>query len=269
MPGGTDIWVLEFGTRAGGLEAWGPRNVTSRPGYDNQPHYATDGSLLYVAQEGVRSDLWRWNPATGTKDRLTLTVDASEYSPTPIPGGRGAISFVKVEPDSTQRLWRMERDGDETAVLFADIAPVGYHAWLDEEHVALYVLGEPATLQIAEVASGATRTVAEGIGRSPQAVPGRRAVSFTRQTPDGIVVEVYDADTDATATAATLPAGAEYHAWTPDGVLLTASDEGILAWLDDAWVTIADLEYLEQKFTRLAVSPVASQVAVVGEPAGG
>jgi hypothetical protein len=268
MPEGTDIWVLEFGVLGGGLQAWSPRNLTSRPGYDNQPQYTAEGQLLYVAQEGVRTDVWRWNPDTGMKDRLTLTMDASEYSPTPIPGARGAISFVKVEPDSTQRLWRMTRDGEEATVLFPEVAPVGYHAWIDEETVALYVLGDPATLQLAELGAGTTRTVAEDIGRSPQAVPGRRAVSFTHSTPEGVVVQVYDADRDETEVAATLPAGAEYHAWAPDGVLLTATGEGIFAWREGSWARIADLAVLGQRFTRLAVSPIGSQLAVVGEPVG-
>lgn len=269
MPEGTDIWLLRLEEVDGSLQAVEPRNFTSRPGYDNQPHFTPGGALLYVQQEGVRTDLWRWDPETDLKHRLTLTPDESEYSPTPIPGGEGGISYVKVEPDSTQRLWRLSPDGEESEVLLPEIAPVGYHAWIDADRVALFVLGDPATLQIVDVSSGEARTVAEGIGRSPQAVPGRAAVSFTRSSDKGTVVEEVDVDTGETTRIATLPAGAEYHAWTPAGVLLTGAAGRISAYLDGAWVDIADLGMLDQRFTRLAVSPDGSWLAAVGETSDG
>jgi Tol biopolymer transport system component len=268
MPEGTDIWFFELSAEGDTLRGSQPRNFTSRPGYDNQPHFVVGGSLLYVQQEGERTDLWRWSPETNLKTRLTLTPDASEYSPTPIPGGEGAISYVKVEPDSTQRLWRMEGDGEGADVLVPDIAPVGYHAWIDDTRVALYVLGDPAALRIVDVQSGNARTVAEGIGRSPQPVPDRPAVSFTRPDDGGVAVEIYDADADETERVVRLPEGAAFHAWTPDGTLLTAVESRILARQGDRWVEVAELTALGQEFSRLAVSPDGARLAVVAEPAG-
>jgi hypothetical protein len=67
----------------------------------------------------------------------------------------GRFSAIRVEADSVQRLWSFESGGTNPEVILEGVEPVGYHAWLDHDMVALYVLGEPATLQIASVSRGA------------------------------------------------------------------------------------------------------------------
>jgi hypothetical protein len=74
--------------------------------------------------------------------RVTYTPEG-EFSPAVMPDGKD-ISVVRVEADGTQCLWRVVDKGQksETSVILADIKPVGYHAWIDERTVALFVLGE-------------------------------------------------------------------------------------------------------------------------------
>ena len=92
---------------------------------------------------------------------------------------------MRVEADSAQRLWRFDGDGTHPSVIFPDIAPVGYHAWSGPRTAVLYVLGEPPTLQVAEVGGGAPRTVARDVGRSIQTMPGGKEVSYVQRLPDG------------------------------------------------------------------------------------
>lgn len=271
MPEGTDVWILDLqATEGGSLAAAEPRNLTRRPGYDNQPLFTPAGELLYVQDEGEDTDLWRWNPDTGVRTRLTSTPDDGEYSPTPMPGGAGDISYIRSKTDTTGRVWRMEADGGNPEVVFPDIVPVGYHAWLDADHVALWRLQEPSVLELAEVASGARRRLAVDVGRSPQSVPGRRAVSYTRPADSGggRVIVIHDPDLDGSSVAAPLPEGGEFHAWTPEGLLLATAGSRILVWRDEGWETVADLGHLGVRLSRIAVSPDGGLVAVVGEAAG-
>ncbi|MFN2329386.1 MAG: TolB family protein [Chromatocurvus sp.] len=159
------------------LRAVAPRNLTNRPGYDNQPFFTSAGSLLFVQMEGERTDLWQWNPESGTSTRLTATPEQSEFSPTPIPGNGGGISYTRSPTDTSGRLWRMPQAGAAAEIVFSDIGPVGYHAWFDADHVALWLLQDPSVLQLVELDSQQTRTLATGVGRSPQSVPSRLAVS--------------------------------------------------------------------------------------------
>lgn len=268
VPEGTDIWLAEiFDVVGGGITIDEPRDLTSRPGYDNQPSFGPDGTLYFVQQEGDRTDIWSWDPGSNVKNRLTATHDESEYSPTPMPRSLG-ISMIKVEADSTQRLWAVDLDGTRPRVLLEEVAPVGYHAWFDEQFVALFVLGEPATLQIANVSTGEVRTVASEIGRSLQSVPERRAVSYEQLGDGGSMIRIYDLDSGVATDYAPSLEGAEYHAWTPAGVLIQGSGAMIHGWIDGEWTPIGDFGTVGQVVSRLAVGPFGDRIAVVAEPAG-
>ncbi|WP_439102398.1 hypothetical protein [Congregibacter sp.] len=54
-------------------------------------------------------------------------------------------------------------------------------------------------------------------------MPNRRAVSFTRPTDEGTLLEVYDLDKGASETLTLLPDGGEFHAWMSDGQLLSTA----------------------------------------------
>jgi hypothetical protein len=60
---------------------------------------------------------------------------------------------------------------------YDNVKPVGYHAWADDHTLALFVLGQPATLQIADTRTGTARVIARDIGRSIQRIPGSTPVS--------------------------------------------------------------------------------------------
>jgi hypothetical protein len=45
-----------------------------------------------------------------------------------------------------------------------EIKPVGYHAWIDTDQLAIFVLGQPATLQHARVSSGKAVSEVRKIG---------------------------------------------------------------------------------------------------------
>ncbi len=261
----TDIHVLDLGTAAGRPTLGAPVAVTDRPGYDNQPHFDPDGRLLYTSIRNDQADSYAYDPTTGRTTRLTRTPE-SEYSPTPMPDGR--FSVVRVEADSAQRLWSFAADGASPGLLLRDIEPVGYHAWIDDDRVALFVLGDPPTLQIADTRTGAARSVADGIGRSIQTVPGGGAVTFTQQTDDGWRIREYDAGRDTVRTIAPLLGPDEYHAWHPASTLLTAHGTEILAWDpgNGEWIPVADLaDHGLGTLTRLAISPDGRRLAVVAD----
>ena len=63
--------------------------------------------------------------------------------------------------------------------MLADVKPVGYHAWADDHTLALFVLGQPATLQLADTRTGKADVIARNIGRSLQRIPPAGRVSGT------------------------------------------------------------------------------------------
>lgn len=272
----TDIFVatLKVTKGPGGTARWqvgAPVNVTHRLGYDNQPCFLPGGrSFLYtVIGDDAQADVYRYDLGAGTTTRLTTTTE-SEYSPTPLPGGRG-FSVVRVEADSTQRLWAFDLDGTHPRLLLPGVKPVGYHAWIDSVTVALFVLGTPATLQLADLRTGTADTVARDVGRSPQRVPGRAAVSVIwRRDSTTRVIAIVDAATRVPEPFAPLPDSADFHAWTPDGTLLASAGSRVLRWDPRAarWVPLADFAAAGlTNISRLAVSPSGDRLALVAIPA--
>src|SRR5205085_2981521 len=122
-----------------------------------------------------QTDIYRYDIASAATARVTDTPEG-EYSPTVTPDG-AHFSVIRVEAGGTQRLWRFTLDGRNPELVLEDVKPVGYHAWIDDHTLALFVLGQPATLQLADTRSGKASEVARGILRSIQRIPRGATIS--------------------------------------------------------------------------------------------
>ncbi len=273
-PPGPDVWLAELTWESGGPPTIStPVNLTRRAGYDNQPTFVPDGTGLWytaVDEDIGQADIWRYDFASGTVTRITASSPESEYSATPLPDGSG-ISVVRVEADSTQRLWRFDLDGADGSVLLEDVAPVGYHAWADERTVVVFVLGDPPTLRRVDVLTGAAEVIAEDVGRSIQGVPGSSDVSYVQNEPDG-TTSIMRLGPGSARPERIIDGveGGDFHAWAPDGTLLMAHEFIVYGWTPGAsagWEPVGDFSRQRLTVTRLAVSPDGSQIALVGEVA--
>lgn len=272
-PPGTDIYLLPLQQ---GLESIGkakPIAVATERGYENQPAFTPDGAtVLFTAnRDGKQTDAWAWDRATQQARALWSTPEA-EYSPTPTPDGN--YSVIRVEADGTQRLWRFESTGTNPRVILETIKPVGYHAWIDKETLALFVLGQPATLQLATVSTGKAAIAASGIGRSLHRIPGTRSVSFVqRKGDDEYWVNQIDVDSGRIEPLVKVLAQSADRdvAWMPDGqTLLLSAGTHIYKWRrgDKDWSDLIDVTTMGLgTVSRLAVAPKADAIAiVVSEP---
>ena len=275
-PPSTDIWVAPIAATHDSIRLGAPVDVTARPGYDNQPAFSANGrAILYTSvRDDGQADIWRYDRDRRTTTRLTATAE-SEYSPTLMPGGR-RMSVVRVEADSTQRLWSFTLDGRDPRLVVAGIKPVGYHAWLDDSTLALFVLGSPNSLQVANVRTGTATVVAHDIGRSLLRVPGRHAVSFLQHGADSawyltiLDLDRHRGDDWPTERVATMLPGSDYLVWLPDGRAIAGAGSKLYA-LDPrhgaTWREFADLAPAGlSQISRLALSPDARSLAIVAEP---
>ncbi len=181
---------------------------------------------------------------------------------------------MRTEPDRTQRLWRFNADGGAPQLVLADVKPVGYHAWIDPEHLVLFVLGQPATLQIANVKTGKAQVAADNIGRSLHRIPGTGLASFVQQEPSGDywVKQIDIVSRKIEPLVKTVEGSSDRDlAWMPDGrTILMSAGAKVLSWTRGAegWTEVFDLSAHQLgAITRLSVSPKGDAVAiVVAEP---
>lgn len=275
-PPSTDVFVATLSVRGAAVTVTAPRNVTAREGYDNQPSFSPDGRALFYTsvRDDAQADIYRRELPDGKTTRLTVTAPESEYSAAMVPGTTD-LAVIRVERDSTQRLWRVPANaigkaGAMGTVLLAQVKPTGYFAFTDARTVALFVLGRPASLQLADTATGRADTIAVNIGRSLHRIPGRNAISYVSKAYENAWwIMSLDVGTRHILPVAKLPEGVEDYAWLPGG-LLVAGKGGQLLVCDPAgtavWTVVADLSSTMTSISRLAVSPAGDRIAIVAAP---
>jgi hypothetical protein len=260
-------------TRHGDSIVVGPaENVTRRAGYDNQPSFLPDGSALLYTVIGAdgQADIWRYDIRSRRATRVTATPE-SEYSPTPMPGGK-RFSVIRVERDSAQRLWSFAMNGSDPQLLVGGLKPVGYHAWLGPNRLLAYVLGPPATLHVIDRDGANDEVRARDIGRALQRIPGQSWYSFSqRDSTKALWIVSQPFEGGPVAPLVPAPEDDEFHAWTPAGALLSATEGTIVRWdghtgEDGEWLPIATIPGV-RNISRLAVSPDGRWLAFVAEPA--
>lgn len=283
-PPPTDVYVATLTVLDGEVVLGTPANISKSAGYDNQPMFTPDGrSILFTSVRGDNrpdptnaavsgSDIYRYDIAAGRLTQVTSTPE-SEYSPTVTPDGKH-VSVVRVERDGTQRLWRYSSEGSDAELLLPHVKPVGYHAWADENTLALFVLGRPNMLQIADIRSRKAEIVATDIGRSLGRMPGGGISYVQREAREGgASLEIMQLDPKTrqkTRLVGVFPGPRDPDlAWTPDGMLLMAYDGKLYGWRPGhpELAAVADLESAGLRgATRLAVSPAGDRIAIVAQP---
>jgi hypothetical protein len=281
----TDIFVADLDLAAGKVGA--PRNVTSRPGYDNQPAFLPDGrALLYVVRDDSGStDVWRVDLEARARKQVTKTPEA-EYSPTPLADGSG-FSAVRVEAPhaegetftESQRLFRYGFDGKARGPLLADVRRVGYHAWIDASHVALFIVGNDSmkvanALVLASLPKGEIKLLAKNIGRSLGRAPDGRVVFVDQSVADSWNVVAMVPEVTEPVVLVPVPKTADEKpadrsqdfCWLPDGTLMMSNGKRLLRWdgrPGSGWTTLAEFADLPGSIRRLAASRDGKQVAFV------
>jgi Tol biopolymer transport system component len=273
-PPATDIHLLRLASGLASLKEAKPSPVSTAAGYDNQPMFSPDGGrILFAANhDGAQTDVFLFERASGHVSRLTETPE-NENSPTYLPEGighPGGFSVVRTEADRTQRLWRFDAQGRNPELVLPDVEPVGYHAWVDREWVALFVLGEPSTLRIANVGTGKAEIASERIGRSLHRIPGTRLVSFVHREASGdFWIQQIDVDSRKIEPLVEVVEGNTERdmAWMPDGrTILMSSGTKVFSWTREAsgWAEVFDAAtHRLGAVSRLAVSPLGDAIAVV------
>ncbi len=268
----SDIFIVDVRKKDGELKLGQPKKITDFAGYNNQPFFMPDGhTILYTSIRDKQADIYRYDIRTGQTTQVTNTPE-SEYSPTLMPDGKN-ISVVRVEGDGkTQRLWKFPLAGGAPSLILENVQPVGYHHWIDEHTLALFILGgagKPNTLQLVDTATGKSELITENPGRIIRRIPNQKNFSYVHKIAnDHWEIKAFDFRVHTSSSLiATLP-GIEDYAWLPDGKLLTAKDSRIFAvvpltsakWTEVANYSIGGVT----KITRIAVSPSGDRIAIVG-----
>jgi len=260
-----DIVIFDLDNKGNELTISNPQIVAASPDYDNQPSFSVDGSEVYFTRiESGTANLWKWSLISDQEFPLAQS-NLSEYSPTQIPFEPTSFSTVRVEQDGTQRLWKYSPQNG-FSVIFESIKPVGYHAW-SEKNIAMFVLGEPHTLQVSQLGKQSATIVDRNIGRCLQKVPGHNQISYTAFSGENSLLKVYDFTTQKISSLKLLPGNSQDYVWYSSDKVISSDGERLLVTdinQHSSWQSVQNLSKLKIKnISRLAISPNKDKLAVV------
>ena len=264
----TDLWLAKIDNAIPG----DPVKISQGDGYNNQPHFSADGSVIYYTREmpvegaDSQTDIAAFNTVTSITTMVNSTAE-SEYSPTPIPG-RKELSVIQADLNQKQFLFAIDIASGSMVLLLPDVEPVGYHAWFNEQEVAMFILGDSFTLQTAKLNSMGTAIIADNIGRSIRKHPETGEILFVDKNSEPWQIAAFNPESGTTRIVMPLfPAGEDFTIdatgtyWTGNGSKLYQRTPA-----SARWELVADYSSLGiSQISRLAIHLKSGQIALVSD----
>lgn len=264
---GSEIYLFNLQLKKDKITLTNGKNITNHKGYDNQPFFHPDKTILYFtsADTSGRTDIVTYNYSTNETKKFTNTRER-EYSPTVTPDKK-FISCIIQRDDGAQDLGKYPLEGGN-AIVIVNSLTVGYHAWADNETLILFVLGEPNTLHWFSVADGKDLILAENVGRSLHAIPKSKELSFVHKisSEKWLIKKIEKQNTNFETLTETL-SDREDLAWTPDGRIVMSDGEKLFYFQpgkNESWKEIEVNSALSLNgITRISVNKKGDRMAIV------
>jgi len=264
----TDLWLAKITMGIPGQ----PVKINQGDGYNNQPHFSENGSIIYYTREipvkdtTAQTDIASFDITTSTTTMVNSTPE-SEYSPTPIPG-RNALSVIQADLNQKQFLYAIDIATGKMELLLPDVEPVGYHAWINDQEVAMFILGDSFTLQTASLNTQGTTLIAENIGRSLRKHPVSGEILFVDKNSEPWQIAAFNPGTQSIRIIMPLfPDGEDFTIdangtyWTGNGSKLYQRTPA-----NHRWELMADYSGTGiGRISRLAINLQSGQIALVGD----
>ncbi len=245
-----------------------PRYLTefNANGYNNHPAFFSKNELCLAVQTltDKQPELYLFDLEKRTKTRLTQTTEG-EYSP--FPAGDGfrfsAVRQTYTQADTLLQLWEFPLDRlSDGKPVFKYFNNIGYYQWINSAQVAVFLVGVPNQLAIADVRNDKLTPIATNIGRCFRKMPNGNLVFVQKSNYDAWKLKqkkLYGSANEGAEDIADTVPGAEDFVVLPDGSFIMGKGSRLHHLNPKAknprWQEIADLRFYDiNNITRLALS---------------
>lgn len=269
--------IFSFTVSEGKKKRWNvssPKLLThdNKNGYNNQPSFI--GDEIYITQSAYlggneQTDIVSLNLEQKKKTVITRTP-ASEYSPTMHPDGKH-FTVIRQDVNGKQNLvkYDLDRKG-KGEILFKNNTNIGYHCWLTDNKVALFLVEESKghRLVIGDASTGKTKHVAFNVGRCLKKSPSGNLIYIDKEMDGNWRFKTYKPDTGQSILLGQSLTDEEDFEVLSSGYII-AGHQGVIYRLEpengSEWVPIANLKpYVkDKKISRIAAKD--NQLVVVAE----
>ncbi|RAJ27825.1 hypothetical protein LX77_00399 [Gelidibacter algens] len=264
----TEVFLFDLKTEKDNFQLSNFKNISNNEGYDNQPSFMDNKTLLYAGTRNSQTDIVKYDLNYGSTTWICFT-EGVEYSPLKIPN-QNAVSAIRLDPDGKQRLYRYNLKTTTNTVIL-DTLVVGYHVWFDQNTLVSSVLeADFLSLYTSDLKTRQNKKITTHVGRSLHNIPNSKLISFISKNKNGPseIKSLNPLNGTIKTITQTLSEG-EDMCWMPDGRILMTKGDAILQFNPKSqfgWVEVASLkDFGITNLTRLAISPDGKKLAIVGE----
>lgn len=264
----TEVYLFDLELGNGKPVLTNPKNISNNPGYDNQPSFWDDDSVLFASTRKEQTDVLKFNVKEGsTSSWLTYTTAGSEYSPLRIPN-KNAFSAIRLDVDGLQRLYEYNVKTSESTPI-TDLK-IGYHVWFNDHILVVTVLVDNRMdLMIIDLEKSTQKTVYKNVGRSLQIIPGTELVSFISKKSKIWQIMSLNPLTGVAKNITNVLGQEEDICWLDENTIITGAGKKLLSLdigSDAVWETIIEFPQEEiNNISRIAISPNRKRLAFVAE----
>ena len=269
----TNLYMFQLATKDGNVILTNPvfASKFNPDGYNNQPAFFSENEVYVTVQtkNGAQTEIYALNADRKELTRVTETKE-SEYSPTVMPDNRN-FSVVRVDANgqAAQRLWKYPMNrSDAGSIIFRDLTNVGYHSWINENEVALFLVGAPNQLVIGDIRTGTTKYVAQDPGRCFKKMANGNIAIVHKSSDDAWFLKELNVSDGTLRTIVQTLSGSEDFAILADGTFIMARGSKMYKYKEGEasnWELMTDLNgFGIQSVTRMAVSR-GGKLVLVGQ----
>lgn len=264
----TEVYLFDLEMADGKPMLTNPKNISNNDGYDNQPSFWDDDTVLFASTRADQTDIRRLNINEGSTYKwLTNTPTGSEYSPLRIPG-KNAVSAIRLDLDGLQRLYEYDLKTGESKPL-SDLK-IGYHVWFNKDILVATVLVENRMdLVVINFKDNSTRTVQKNVGRSLHTIPGGQRINFVDKSNNNWIIKSIDPISGATDQIADIFQKEEDVCWLDSNTLITGHEKSLYTYdvkNGGEWEPLITFDQEEiNNISRIAINKGKTRLAFVAE----
>ena len=265
----TEVYLFDLDSSNGEIALLNPKNVSNNEGYDNQPSFLDDTTLLFSSTRADQTDILKLDIVNGSmKSWITDTPTGSEYSPLKIPN-KQTVSAIRLDLDGLQRLYEYDLKTGNSKVLLKNLK-VGYHVWHSKNIIVCTILVENRMdLIVADLKTGTIKRIDENVGRSLHRIPYTTQVSYIKKDKENGKINALDPLTGEITTIINIFQNSQDICWLQDGTLLTGAGKSLVYANPSKNMEWKPFMYFEeeeiQNITRIVANDSNTRLAFVAE----
>lgn len=266
----TEIFLFDVNTNSSKIEVNNGKNISNNQGYDNQPSFIDDNTILYASNRNNQTDIAKHNLSNFSKIWVNST-EGGEYTPLKIPN-KNSISAVRLDKDGKQRLYAYDLNNGESTELIKDLV-VAYYTWYNENTIVSAVIeDDDLNLYVHDIKNGTNKKIASKVGRSFHKIPNSNLVSFISKANASVwQIKSLNPLTGDTKVIANTIKGIEDICWLNNKNLLSGKESMLYKLTlqkDYNWKKVKDLSTDGiDNITRLAINPDGTKLLIAGDTA--